>query len=232
MLISEAVACLEAGMFGGAVKRAAPVAAAKKVYRRASIGLDLHKQKAAEAVDAAVMSGDLSVNVFTPASTNRTGRQLSVPVQVLGLLTRTRGGLPDHAIRVSPALLRDNVVTSELFAALSNSAMYLQRRKFDAWYDEQKSRRRWPSQRTSKKPRSGRPLKQTDELFTSIRARVAEGTWSASDGIAKLAKLLISNGAPKRNSLRRAVDQLYEETGDPQYHVVSRHRTKAITRTS
>jgi hypothetical protein len=143
---------------------------------------------------------------------------------------RVHGGLPDRAIRPPVNLLRDKLVTSELFVALSSSAMLLEKSEFKAWYDRQKRRRRWPSQRESTKPRPGRPPKQTNELLTSIRARVAERTWTAADGIAKLAKLLVSNGAPKRNTLRRAVDQLYEETGDPQYHIIPRDRAKAKTR--
>jgi hypothetical protein len=55
---------------------------------------------------------------------------------------------------------------------------------------------------------------------------VTEKAWSASDGIAKLAKLLASNGASGRNTLRRAVDRLYAETGNPQYRIVSRKRSK------
>jgi hypothetical protein len=56
---------------------------------------------------------------------------------------------------------------------------------------------------------------------------VAENSWSAADGIAKLVKLLVSHGAPRRNTVRRAVDQLYEETGDIRYQIIPRKRTKA-----
>lgn len=228
--MSEAVARLEAGMFGGAVKRPEPVEAAKKIYSRASIGYGPHKQKAAAVLDAAIMVGDLTVHVFTQSSRDRAARPIKVPLEILSRLMRVRGGLPDRAIRPVD-LLRDKLVAPELFVALSSSAMLLEKSEFNAWYDRQKGRRRWPSQRQSTKPRSGRPSKQTNELLTSIRARVAEKTWSAPDGIAKLAKLLVSNGAPKRNTLRRAVDQLYEETGDPQYRIVPRDRARAKTRT-
>jgi hypothetical protein len=227
LLISEAVARLEAGMFGGAVKRPEPVKAAKKIYPQASIGWGEHKEKASAVVNTAIMAGDLAVNVFTVSGPDRMGRPLPVPVEVLGRLIRTRGGLPDHAIRPPITLLRNKLVTPQLFAALSSSALSVQQAEFQAWYQTQKSRGRWHSQRGSKKPRTGRPSKQTDELLISIRARVAERTWSAPDGIAKLAKLLVSKGTPKRNTLRRAVDQLYEETGDPQYRVIPRKRSKA-----
>jgi hypothetical protein len=56
LLISEAVARLEEGMFGGAVRRPEPVSAAKMVYPRASIGWSLHKQGSAAILDGAIMS--------------------------------------------------------------------------------------------------------------------------------------------------------------------------------
>jgi hypothetical protein len=226
LLISDAVARLEAGMFGGEIKRPEPVKAAKMVYPRASVGWGLHKQKAGAIVYAAIMSGELSVNVFISSGMNGTGRPLQVPVEALGQLTRIRGSLPDHAIRPSAALLRDGLVTSELFAGLSNSAMYLPQSEFKAWYTKQKRRVRWPSQRTSRRPRIGRPSKQTDELRTSIIARVEEGSWSAAQPVAKLERLLASRGAPKRNTLKRTVNQIYSETGDPRYCIIPRKRSK------
>jgi hypothetical protein len=229
LLISEAVTCLEAGMFGGAIKRPEPVEAAKKIYPGASIGLGHHKEKAASAVNAAIMAGDLTVHVFTLSSTDRVSRSLQVPLDVLNRLLRVRGGLPDHAIRPPVKLLRDTSVHSELFVALSNSAMFLPQGEFKAWYERQKSRRRWPSQRESKKPPTGRPSKQDDQLLTSIRARVVEEKWSAPDDIAKLVRLLVTHGAPNRNLVRRAVQRLYEETGDNRYRVVPRKRVKTKT---
>jgi hypothetical protein len=56
LLISKAVARLEAGMFGGAVKRPELVNTAKRRYPRFFIGWGLHKEKAAGVVNAAIMS--------------------------------------------------------------------------------------------------------------------------------------------------------------------------------
>jgi hypothetical protein len=92
-------------------------------------------------------------------------------------------------------LLRDNAVASDLFAALSASALHVRRAEFVAWYEKEKRKRRWPSQAGSREPRIGRPSKQTDELFTSIEALTSEGRWPARDGIAKLVTLL-SSGRP------------------------------------
>jgi hypothetical protein len=226
LLISEAVARLEAGMFGGAVKRPEPVEAFKRIDPRFSGGWGLHKEKAASAIHAAIIAGDLTVLVFSLSIDNRASRPLQVPLDVLNRLLRDHGGLPDHAIRPPASLLRNTSIDSEVFVALSSSAMFLQASEFQAWYERQKGRRRWPSQRESKKPPTGRPSKQDDQLLTSIRARVAEEKWSASDGIAKLVRLLATNGAPNRNLVRRAVQRLHDETGVLAYRVVPRKRAK------
>lgn len=147
-------------------------------------------------------------------------------------MPKARGGLPDHPVSHPVSFLRNHPVAPDLFAALSVSALYLEATEFVAWYEKKKSHRRWPSQRTSKerpkklKQPSGRPTKQTNELFTSIKTLAAQEKWSASDGIAKLAKLLASKGAPPRNTLRRAVDQLYIETGASSYRIIPRKRAK------
>jgi hypothetical protein len=229
LLISEAVARLEAGMFGGAIKRPEPVEAIKKIHPQLSVGLGLHKEKAASAIHAAILKGSLGVHVYTRPTAEGVSHTLHLPIDVLTRLLKVRGGLPDHAIRPPVSLFRDTCVTPELFAALSSSALYMHRSEFKAWYEKQKSRHRWPSQRASTQPRTGRPPKQTDELLTSIRARVAENTWSAPDGIAKLVRLLATHGAPNRNLVRRAVQRLYEETGENQYRIVPRKRVEAKT---
>jgi hypothetical protein len=226
LLISEAVTRLEAGMFGGAINRPEPVEAIKKIDPRFSGGLGLRKEKAASAIYAAIIAGDLTVLVFSLSIADRVSRPLQVPLDVLNRLLRVHGGLPDHAIRPPANLLRNTSIDSEVFVALSRSAMFLQVSEFQAWYKRQKGRRRWPSQRESKKPPTGRPSKQDDQLLTSIRARVAEEKWSASDGIAKLVRLLATNGAPNRNLVRRAVQRLHEETGVLAYRVVPRKRAK------
>jgi hypothetical protein len=227
LLISEVVARLEAGMFGGNIRRPEPVEGIKKLDPRISVGFALQRQKAASIIYKAIMAGRLGVHVFASPGADGVCRVLQVPVNVLARLFKSRGGLPDHPIRLPFNLLRDNVVAPELFAALSSSAMFLQGTEFKGWYQRQKRQRRWPSQRESVKPRAGRPSKQTEKLLTSIRARAAENSWSASEGIAPLVKLLVAHGQPTRNTVRRAVDRLYEETGDPAYRIVPRKRAKA-----
>jgi hypothetical protein len=227
LLMSEAVARLEGGMFGGNIRRPEPVEAIKKLDPRISVGFGLHRQKAASVIHKAIMAGRLGVHVFASPGADGVCRVLQVPINVLERLFKSRGGLPDHAIRLPFNLVRDHAVAPELFAALSSSAMFLKSTEFKGWYQRQKRQRLWPSQRKSVKPRAGRPSKQTDELLISIRARAAENSWSASEGIAQLVKLLVSHGQPTRNTVRRAVERLYEETGDPQFRIVPRTRAKA-----
>lgn len=229
VLISEAVTRLQAGMFGGAIKRPDPVEAIKKIHPRLSVRSGQQEDKAASAIHGAILKGSLSVHVYTRPTAEGGSHTLQLPIGVLSRLLKVRGGLPDHAIRPPVSLFRDTSVSPELFAALSSSAMYIHRSQFEIWYEKQKSRHKWPSQRASTQPRTGRPSKQTDELLTSIRARVVQKKWSAPDGIAKLVRLLASYGAPNRNLVRRAVQRLYEETGDNRYRVVPRKRVKAKT---
>jgi hypothetical protein len=225
LLISEAVARLEAGMFGGSVTRPEPIKKLKEQEPRLSVGFGPHRDKAAEVILTAILEGDLSVHVFARSTTDAC-RPIVVPVDVLQLMPKIRGGLPDHPVRHPLSFLRNHPVAPHVFAGLSVSALHLQRTEFDAWYERQKQLLRWPSQRMSSKPRVGRPSKQTERLLNLIQALVAEEKWSASDGIAKLVKLLASKGAPLRNTLRRVVDQLYIERGDPRYRIVPRKRAR------
>lgn len=229
MLISEAVQRLKAGMFGGAVTRSEPVKDLKRQSPRLSVGFGPQREATASVILTAMLDDDLPVYVIAQPIPDGSSRWLIVPIEVLQLMPRVRGGLPDHPVRQPISLLRDKSIVPELFAALASSALHLKRSEFEAWYGKQKSLRRWLSQRTSKKPRVGRPSKQTEQVLNLIRALVAEEKWAAPHGIAKLAKLLASKGEFLRNTLRRAVDQLYLETGDPKYRIIARKRAKSTS---
>ncbi|KZD23897.1 hypothetical protein [Tardiphaga robiniae] len=229
LLISEAVERLEAGMFGGAITRSEPVKELKQRATRLSVGFGPQRDAAASGILRAMLEDDLPVYVIARSIPDENCRWLVVPVEVLQLMPRVRGGLPDHPVRQPISLLRNKFIVPELFAALASSALHLKRSEFEAWYGKQKSLRRWLSQRTSKKPRVGRPSKQTEQVLNLIRALVAEDKWAAPLGIAKLTKLLASKGEFLRNTLRRAVDQLYLETGDPKYRIIARKRAKSTS---
>src|SRR6266404_8272229 len=84
LLISEAVAHLEAGMFGG-LRRPEAVLAAKKTYPGASIGWGPQKVDAAKRMYKAIVQGELSVLVLPddPAEGEVQQAPLLVPVGVL-----------------------------------------------------------------------------------------------------------------------------------------------------
>jgi len=197
LLISEAVTRLGAGMFGGDLERPDAVKAAKKTYPHWSIRWGPQKEDAAKRIYEAIMQGKLSVLVLPASTDDETHRtHLQVPLCVLKQMIRTRGGLPDQAIQPTRIFAKDSIAP-ELRVALSKSALYVRRREFDAWYDEAQKKRNWPSQRSSCKPRMGRPPRQSD-LHNPIKVLVNEGRWSAEQNfIADLVKLLKSKGIGK-----------------------------------
>lgn len=135
LLISEAVARLEAGMFGNQTEA---VKEAKKHHPRASIGFGPQKEDAAKIIDNALMKDELSVFVLPDSTEGEVrGASLQVPPDVLGKMIRTRGGLPDRVIQ-SSRIFAKNSIQPELRAALSvlKSKLYVRYKEFEAWYEE------------------------------------------------------------------------------------------------
>jgi hypothetical protein len=235
LLISEAVARLKVGIYGGRPEPK-PVASIKanikKGEGRPSIEWQPQKEDAVKRIYEAIMQGKLSVFVLPVATEAKPHRMpLQVPLGVLTRMIPTRGGLPDYTVEPM-RIFANTPIVSELLAALSTSALYLRRKEFEAWYEKARKKRNWPSQRPyqdtpaslrsrSKKNPIGRPSKQSD-LQTSIAALVRAGRWSAEyNFIADLARLLGSQGVKaSRQTVKRTVNQLHRETGDHRYHRV------------
>jgi hypothetical protein len=110
MLISEAVARLEAGMFGGRVKRPEPVNAAKRIYPRASVGLGLQREKAASVIPSEILKADLLVHVIKRSAAENVCRPIVVPIDVLKVMPKVRGGLPSSKPRNAPRYFRGRSV--------------------------------------------------------------------------------------------------------------------------
>lgn len=224
--ISEAVAHLEAGMYGS-FNRPKNVEQAKKYFPGVSIGSGPRKEYAARIIDDAIRKNKLTVFVLADVKENEAhGIPLRVPADLLGKMIRTRGGLPDHVIQPERIFARDPL-PPELRGALSKSALYLGREEFAAWYEEARKKRIWPSQRSSSKPRIGRPSRQSD-----LRARIVELAKDeksfARQTIADLVRLLKTKGKrAERDTVRRLIDQLYRETGDPCYWRSVRKRARS-----
>lgn len=223
LLISEAVARLEAGMYGS-FNRSEQVKRVKERVPRLSVGWGPQREHAAKLIDEAISTGDLPVYVLADSAVDEAARESrQIPLEILTKMPRRRGGLPDHPIRPE-GVLDKTAARKEFLAALLRSALYLPRDVFDAWYERTRSKRNWPSQRSSKRPRTGRPSKQTDVLRHRIIALVNEGQWSAQqNSLASLIRLLKAKGeTPSRQTIERILEQLYREKGDDRYRTGKR----------
>jgi hypothetical protein len=145
LLISKAVARLEAGIFGGSIKRPEPVPGVEKMGTRYSVGRGVRRQKVALAIQKAIMSDALGVYVFASAiGADASVQPLRVPVDVLERLPKVRGSLPDRPARHPFNLFRNEGIAPDLFAALCTSELHLSRAEFTGWYQREKNKGRWP----------------------------------------------------------------------------------------
>jgi hypothetical protein len=161
--ISEAVSVLARGMWGG-LRRPDPVRQLKryKQYRNESVGFGPWQEEAARRFRTAAIEGDVQVYVF--AKTDRSaGHVETVPVslsiEVLKRLIAPRGGFPDHAVRPS---LKTAGGDDQLLALLVRGIFLVSKKEFEDWYRSQRSKRRWASQRSTKRRSGGRPSLQTE----------------------------------------------------------------------
>jgi hypothetical protein len=217
MLLSSAVASLEDGMFGG-MARPEMVRQVKNDLPRLPVGFGPRRQEAAGRLYGALVAGELPVYVeFGPKMTDRSEPQiLPVGPTILKSLPRSRGGLPDRAVRVPAALLWTGAIDGELFRALSSGRLLLRRSEFENWYARERQRGKWPSQHGRKQRRVGRPSKRV-VLRDAIVALVNEGRWDGNkDPVAELTALLVENGRAlmSHDTVARAVDHLFREHGD------------------
>jgi hypothetical protein len=135
---------------------------------------------------------------------------------VLKRLIGWRNAIPDHVIRPTLKTAGNNV---QLLVLLTVGILVVQEEEFKRWYKLERARYKWPSQRSSTRPKRGRPAKR-DAVRSNVIALVQKGIWCASDGIPKLRRLLLTNDGhyiPSVDSLRRLVDQMHAETGEPQF---------------
>ena len=211
--VSAAVTRLEEGMFAG-MSRPLQVDALKKRYPRDSIGFGPQREKAAETLSRAALTGKLTIYVACGDQ-----RLRPVPVAVLERLIRARGGLPDHVIRAPVSLLRHRLVDEPTFDALSSGLLILKVSEFDSWYRKEKRKGKWVSQRQRKSPRVGRPSKQMLALRNAVKATVNSGDWSGAGKVSDLRRKLVARGTEigSESTLGRLVDALFVETGDELY---------------
>jgi hypothetical protein len=217
LLISECVTRLERGMFGNA-PRSLPVINAKKnkkLGRDLSVGFGPQREEAAALVRDAALSGKLPVYVRPRDGRAAKSQELKpVPPAILKLVVPARKGLPDHPIHArSPAGKLDD---ADMLPLVRHGQLVARLSDLEAWYEQQRARGPWPSQRGQNIPR-GRRSKDVEQLRNAILALVHEEAWTASAGMPALRDKLIAGGhiPPSADTLARVVDRLFKLSGNP-----------------
>src|SRR5258705_2442465 len=237
--ISCAVNRLSDGMWGG-LQRPDPVAAIKQDQKKLSLGFGPWGEKAGRRLRAAAVRGKLAIYIFAKPQVRSGDHHLTdcspekieplvVPVNVVKRLIASRGGLPDHPIRPSIKTAEGN---EKLFALLTVGLLVVRASDFDVWYQSERAKGRWPSQR-SKLKINGRPTKQTDPLRNAVVALVHDDKWNDKNPISALHRLLVASGrsdVPSQDTLARLVDQLNRETGEAALLRTPRPRRKRSPR--
>lgn len=236
--VSDAVALLAAGMWGG-LPRPAPVQAIKRTFKKLSVGFGPWREKAGRCLRSAAVQGKLPIYVVAerqvapgapaaaPSSSETTHPKVVSPGVVRQLAT-TRGSLPDHPIRPSIKTVAGDM---RLLRLLTVGVLLVRASEFRRWYRSERAKGKWRLQRSRSAAAVGRPAKQSDGIRNAIIALVRDGKWSAEAGIAKLHSLLCVSSrsdVPSPDTLARLVDQLHQETGEPEYFRPKRARRKRV----
>jgi hypothetical protein len=233
--LSRAINLLADGMWGG-VQRPVPVAAVKQHQKKLSLGFGPWGEKAGRLLRAAAVRGKLAIYAFAKPQVRSEAHNLAdcspekieplvVPVNVVKRLIASRGSLPDHPIRPSIKTAEGN---EKLFALLTVGLLVVRASDFDVWYQSERAKGRWPSQRLKEK-KNGRPTKQTEALRNAVLALVHDHKWSGKEPISALHRLLLASGrseVPSQDTLAILVDQLHRETGEAMILRVTRARRK------
>jgi hypothetical protein len=237
--VSDAVGLLAAGMWGG-LPRPAPVQAIKRKFKKLSVGFGPWREQAGQCLRSAAVKGKLPIYVAAehqvapsaPAaapSSSGTTNPIAVCASVVRQLVTRRGSLPDHPIRPSVKTVAGDM---RLLNLLTFGVLLVRASEFARWYRSERAKGKWRSQRSRSTAAVGRPAKQSDRMRNAIIALVRDGKWSAEGGIAKLQRLLCASGrydVPSPDTLARVVDELHQETGEPEYFRPKRSRRKRDT---
>ena len=224
--VSEAVSVLARGMWGG-LRRPDPVRQLKKQYRNASVGFGPWKEEATRCLKTAAIDGNVQVYVFAKgirSACHIETKPVPLLIEVLKRLIAVRGGLPDHPIRPS---LRIAGGDTNLLVLLNRGILLVSKKEFDDWYRSRRSKRRWASQRSTKRRSAGRPSLQTEALRNAVRTIMRDTKLS----ITELRRRLVAAGqtdVPSSDTLERLVDQMYRETGEENLRRIKRLRRKRV----
>jgi hypothetical protein len=224
--LSTATHRLAQGIWGG-FRRPAPVRTLKKkpAYKRSSLGFGPWREEAGKRVRKAAIDGKLTIYVFggdEAAANNLPSNPVVLRSTLIRQLIPARKGLPDRTIRSSLKFADGDTV---LFRLLQFGILLVRPREFNDWYRSERARGKWASQHSRLKPREGRPSKQTESLRSAVMTALRE----KKTGVAALCRRLLASGrpdVPSRDTLARLVDQLYAETGEPEFRRTKRSRRK------
>jgi hypothetical protein len=234
--LSDAGGLLAAGMWGG-LPRPAPLQSIKRKFEKLSVGFGPWQEKAGQRLRSAAVQGKLPIYVaaerqvassasVTAPSSSGTTNPVAVSASVVRQLVTTRGSLPDHPIRPSVKTVAGDM---KLLRLLTLGVLLVRASEFGRWYRSERAKGKWRSQQSRSTAAVGRPAKQSGRMRNAIIALVRDGTWSSEGGIAKLHRVLCESGrydVPSPDTLARVVDELHQETGEPEYFRSKRSRSK------
>jgi hypothetical protein len=222
VLFSAATERLASGMWGGFKQPAIIAILRKNHWTRIRFGPQ--HQMAVRRLCQAVRSEELTLY----ASARIEGSPQPLPINLVRKLIGSRGGLPDRVVRPWYGWVEQGLVCAEVFRLLQQGELLLLTADFEGWYRRERRNGAWPSQRArkQKRRRRGRPSQRTEAMRERILGLVRSGEWSARDGFPALRQRLEERdgAAPSEDTLRRAVEELFLDTGEPE--LVIRRRLK------
>ncbi len=228
--LSEAVDILEAKMFGG-IKRPGPINEAKKYGgKNLSVGWGPWRERAKKTIRQAALRGEIKIYAVGPPprgiGSDRNdkpadagdGEPMEIPVIILECLPTSRGGFLEGGIRLGHDVLQKEEMSAALETALYEGSLVVDSATFQSWYETEKARKRWPSQRGAKH-RIGRPSIRTEAFKNAVQAIINDGEWNAAthsvNALRRRLQQRNTTPPPSADTLIRLVDGLFEETGDP-----------------
>jgi hypothetical protein len=233
LLLSQAHGQLRDGMFGN-LERASPIEATKRKHPRSRVRWGPHLNQAGVRVRDAAISGSLPLyalkvdlkeqlvsNTLDAASVEAALR-CPVPCEVVRRLITTRGRLPDHPFAVTRSRKLLEFASREFLAHLEQSVLVVELSEFEKWYQNERRRQLWPSQRAEassagrRRPRRPRLDSGLTNIITQL---VCNGTWTREKPVSVLMEQLKKGNPylklPSEDTVRRRLDELYIEKGLP-----------------
>jgi hypothetical protein len=151
-------------------------------------------------------------------------------IERTGFLRTTRKNVTYGFIDSYPtSLLEDLEIPGVRKLGFDRFALCVKERPFFAWLADTADRLQWPMD-AKRRQGPGRPA-LVDSSMPILRDIVELGWWRQGTPLTRLvafAKLRIKGGEIDRETVKKALDKLYEKTGLPAYHYVRRPRRASV----